>query len=83
MNEIGLAKINVQKINKDRLFKGEKGIYLDIVIIPTPKSEHQDFMITESITKEEREAGKQGKIIGGGKYRNTQLSEEEKDDLPF
>lgn len=76
-------KINVTKINKDKLFKGEKGVYLDCVLIDTPNNEMSDFMIVESLSKEERESGKQGTIIGNGKYHRTELSENEKNDLPF
>jgi len=42
------GKINVLKINKEKLFKGEKGTYLDIVIIETPNSEYGDYMIKQS-----------------------------------
>jgi len=77
------AKINVSKIDKNRLFKGEKGIYLDVILIPTPNSEYQDYLIKQSITKEEREAGLEMPIIGGAKNFTTQLSDEEKSDLPF
>lgn len=61
------GKIDVTKIDKDRLFKGEKGTYLDIVLIETPKSEYGDYMIVQSVTKEEREAGQRGEILGNAK----------------
>jgi len=61
-------RIDVSKIDKARLFKGEKGTYLDCVLIETPAAKHgNDYMIVESITKEEREAGKKGTILGNGK----------------
>lgn len=60
-------KLDVSKINKDRLFKGAKGTYLDAVLIETPNSEYGDFMIVESVTKEEREAGVKGTILGNAK----------------
>ena len=60
-------KIDVKKISKDRLYVGEKGTYLSCVLIPTPDSKYGDYMIVESITKEEREAGTKGVILGNGK----------------
>jgi len=52
-----VGKINVKAIDKARLFEGKKGTYLDIVLIPTPNSEYSDYMIKQSVSKEEREAG--------------------------
>jgi hypothetical protein len=59
--------INVSLVNKDRLFKGKKGQYLDCVLIETPNSEYGDYMVVESISKAEREAGNKGTILGNGK----------------
>jgi hypothetical protein len=59
--------IDVTKIDKTRLFPGKKGTYLDAVLIETPNSEYGDYMIVESISKEEREAGNKGTILGNGK----------------
>jgi hypothetical protein len=79
-------QIDVKKIDKDKLFKGEKGVYLNAVLIETPNSEHSDYMIVEETTKEEREAGNKGTILGNAKIlvkQNQELSEEDKSDLPF
>jgi hypothetical protein len=51
------AKIDVTKIDKSRFFKGEKGTYLDIILIPTPNSPYSDYMVKQSVSKEERERG--------------------------
>lgn len=61
------AKINCAAIEKARLFKGEKGTYLDIVLIETPQSQYGDYMIVQSVTKEERLAGVKGPILGNAK----------------
>jgi hypothetical protein len=62
------AKIDVTKIDKNRLFKGQKGTYLDIVLIETPNDKNGNhYMVVESITKEERDSGKQGTILGNAK----------------
>lgn len=60
-------KIDVTKIDKKRLYKGQKGTYLSCVMIETPNSEYGDYMIVEETTKEEREAGTKGTILGNAK----------------
>jgi len=81
--------INVSLINKDRLYEGKKGKYLDAVLIETPNSDFGDYMIVESISKEEREAGGRGTILGNAKIlvKSTRHEEPKNDnepsDLPF
>ena len=80
------GKIDVTKIDKNRLYKGEKGTYLTVVLIATPNSEYSDYMIVESISKEDREAGNKGTILGNVKeikFDAKPMTEEEKSDLPF
>jgi len=68
--------IDVSKINKDRLFKGKSGTYLDAVLIPTPDNQYgNDYMIVESISKEEREAGNKGTILGNAKIIKKRTEE--------
>ena len=82
-------KIDVTKITKERLFKGAKGTYLDAVLIETPNSAYSDYMIVESITKEEREQGVEGVILGHGKIFKKQETGQQQtpppggDDMPF
>lgn len=61
------AKINCSAIEKARLFKGEKGTYLDIILIDTPNGKYGDYMIVQAVSKEEREKGIKGAILGNGK----------------
>jgi len=84
------AKIDVTKIEKARLYKGEKGTYLDIVLIETPNNEYgNDYMIVQSVTKEEKEAGVKGAILGNAKTLKkvdsvpVPITQAEQDDLPF
>ena len=83
------GRIDVTKIDKEKLFIGKKGTYLDFVIIDTPNSEYGNAMIVESITKEEREAGKKGTILGNIKEfkkdtkENPSKSGEDVENLPF
>ena len=68
MSKIGVRlKINVSEIEKARLFKGKKGVYLDAtVFIDIDQKDQYDNngMITQDIKKEEKDAGVQGNILG-------------------
>ena len=68
MNSIGVrVKIDVSKIDKNRLFTGAKGIYLDatVFIVIDQKDQYENNgMITQDVTKEERERGVKGPILG-------------------
>lgn len=82
------AKIDVTKIEKARLYKGEKGTYLDILLIETHNNEYgNDYMIVQSVTKDEREAGIKGAILGNAKIikktDHVPITQEEQDDFPF
>lgn len=63
-------KIDVSKIDKARLFRGEKGVYLDATVF-IDESEPDEYgnngMITQDVTKEERERMVQGNILGNCK----------------
>ena len=63
-------KIDVSKIDKNRLYKGAKGTYLDAVafIDTETATQYGDHgMITQSVSKEEKEQGVKGAILGNGK----------------
>jgi DNA-binding cell septation regulator SpoVG len=83
-------KINVLAIDKLKLFKGEKGIYLDAVMIETPGGQYSDFMIVQDTTAEERTQGVKGAILGNASYMKPKVEQtaasvapQAKDDLPF
>lgn len=63
-------KIDVTKIDKSRLFEGKNGAkYLDCVLIETPNSKYgEDFMVCQSVSKEERASGTRGAILGNAKH---------------
>ena len=73
------GRINVKKINKDRIYVGQKGSYLDFVMIETPNSQYGDYMIVQSVSKEERLAGVKGEIIGNARILTKKVDE----DLPY
>ena len=61
------GKIDVTKIDKESLFKGKSGIYLDIALIPNKSGRDQygnDGMIVQSVSKQARQEGKKGPILG-------------------
>lgn len=65
------AKLNVSLVDKTKLFKGEKGTYLDITLIESKNDKYgNDFMVVQNVSKEDRLAGKKGAILGNAKiYR--------------
>jgi len=66
--KIGVSlRIDVSKIDKARLFKGEKGIYLDATTFINLDELDQygnNGFVSQDVSKEEREKGVQGTILG-------------------
>ena len=66
--QLGVSlKIDVTKIDKERLFRGQKGTYLDLTVFIDVDKEDQygnNGMITQSVSKEDRDAGVKGAILG-------------------
>ena len=61
-------KIDVTKIDKSKLFQGKQGTYLDAVLIETPNNQYGDsHMIVQSVSKEERDQGIKGAILGNAR----------------
>lgn len=62
-------KIDVSKIDKNKLYQGQKGTYLDAVLFlnDEPDQYGQSGMITQSVSKEERAQGVKGAILGNCK----------------
>ena len=71
MSKIAVSlKIDVTKIDKARLFAGKKGTYLDATIFIDLDEADQygnHGMITQDVTKAEKDAGERGAILGNGK----------------
>ena len=71
MAKIGVSlKINVSMIEKARLFAGQKGHYLDAtVFIDTDQLDQygNSGMITQDVTKPEKDQGVKGPILGNCK----------------
>lgn len=69
MAKIVAIKIDVTKIDKARLYKGQKGTYLDAIVFLDDEADQygNNGMITQSVSKEEREGGVKGNILGNVK----------------
>lgn len=61
------VKVDMDKVDPKRFFKGAKGTYLDLVLIETPNGQYGDFMVKQSVTKEERLARVQMPFLGNAK----------------
>ena len=76
MSKIGVSlKIDVSKIEKERLFKGEKGTYLNctaFIEIDAFDQYGNSGMITQDVSKEERDGGVKGPILGNSKVFYTE-----------
>jgi len=71
MSKIGVqVKIDVSKIDKALLYKGSKGVYLDATVfidVDTPDQYGNHGMVTQDISKEAKDAGEKGPILGNVK----------------
>jgi len=69
------AKINCSRILKEHLFEGKNGKYLDLVIWENKNGPDQygnTHTICQSISKEAREAGEKGPILGNMRMETQQ-----------
>ena len=79
--KLGLSiKLDVSKIDKARLFKGEKGTYLDLTTFIDLENLDQydnNGFIAQSVTKEERQQNIKTQILGNVKvfYNDSQTQQ--------
>jgi hypothetical protein len=59
--------INVLKIDRKRIVQKPSGKYLDLLLLDRPDDYGNDGFVVESVTKEERESGVKGAILGNWK----------------
>lgn len=90
-------KIDVTKIDKSKLFEGKKGTYLDLtsfIDIDNKDKYDNNGFVSQSTTKEERDAGEKGAILGNVKvffqdisanidYKGPAVDDSLDDDIPF
>ena len=63
-------KIDVKKIDKQYLFQGAKGTYMDLTLMDNRDGTDEygnDGFIVQDVSKEKREAGVKGPIVGNWK----------------
>lgn len=81
-----IGKIDCTKIDKTFLFKGKAGTYLDIALIPNKNGRDQygnDGMIVQSVSKQARQDGKRGPILGNYVEMEDKRTEEPKKSVPL
>ena len=87
MQKLISLSIDVDKLDVKRLYKGKKGKYLSATLFLKEEVDQygNNGFIVESITKEEREAGQKGTIIGNAKFLviGSAPKQDEVSDLPF
>ena len=96
MSKLIAIKIDVTKIDRARLFQGKNGAqYLDAtVFVNEEQGQYGDNgMVTQSVSKEERESGVKGAILGNvkilGEFGDNKPAAApapaavESDDIPF
>lgn len=81
MAKVGVSlKIDVSKIDKSRLFSGQKGIYLDataFIDISELDQYGNSGMITQNVSKEEKSQGAKGNILGNCKVFWSDLAQQQ------
>ena len=83
-------KIDVSKIDKTKLYNGKKGTYLDATLFLNDQVDQygNHGFIVQSVSKEERESGVKGAVLGNVKiFQKSEQSENQTNgsdnDLPF
>lgn len=64
-------KIDVTKVDKALLYKGQKGTYLNVTLKDNRDGTDQygnDGFVTQDVSQEARQAGEKGPIIGNWKH---------------
>ena len=79
------ASIDVSKLPKEKFVKGKKGVWYNFTISVNDDSKYgNNVSLTDSQTKEEREAGKPKEYLGNGKviWTNGSITKAEVDAQP-
>lgn len=63
-----VLNINLSRIPEDRIIKGKKGDYADLILVEKPDDYGNDGFIAMSVSKEERERQVRGEIVGSFKH---------------
>ena len=92
------VKINASKVAKEHLYEGKNGKYLDVILFENKDGQDQygnDGFVVQSVSKEAKDRGEKGPILGNWKRLQTKTRQPEKtkptslpipadeDDVPF
>ena len=94
MARIIKVSLNLSKIDKKRIVVGEKtgNKYIDIILVETRDNKYGQWMVQESVSKDERSKGIKGNVLGNGKnmgneWDNSQSKSSSRniseDDIPY
>lgn len=65
------VNVNLDKIDEKFIVKGKKGRYVNLALINTPDSQYgNDYMVSQDLPKEARDAGERGAIVGNAQAWN-------------
>lgn len=79
-----VVKINLSKIDKSHFFKGAKGLYLDLILMENDGTDQygNDFMVVQGVSKEARQQGVKGPIVGNGKHMESRAPRQQQRSAP-
>jgi len=62
--------INLDKIEDKHIYIGKKGRYLNLTVLENDYRDDygNDYMVAQGVSKEARDKGERGPILGNGKY---------------
>lgn len=61
---------------------GSEAVFAELILIETPNGQYGDYMVKQSVTKEEREAKKEMPILGNGKNLNRSTRQQTPSEPP-
>jgi len=89
--------IDVTQLDKSRFKRitrknGKEAVFCDLILIDTPESDYGDYMVKQSMSKEDRANGVQLPILGNAKIMipvakaanaHVEKPHEKNDEIPF
>ncbi|HIA04854.1 MAG TPA: hypothetical protein EYN66_23655 [Myxococcales bacterium] len=75
-NSVITVKINLSKILEDHVFEGKRGKWLDAVLVLSPNSEWNDYMVLQDLGEASRVPGFKRPIIGSGTIRRKKVEQQ-------
>jgi hypothetical protein len=72
------AKIDERKIDREAIYHGEKGDYIEITLLRNKDGKDRfgnDYLVVQDLGKDRRNAGEKGPILGNAKIVFQRLAE--------